>query len=198
MPKKHLPEEESEEVEVEGLSDIGDFIAEEEMDEEDLSQDDFTGSKKPSSGSKTKRNPRLAIKESYKDMVEEQNDSLLNGDYKTFYTQFKGLSSSSAAPLPKMQFLKKDGEVSTPKPDAELASIIKMDLPELEKLIESMKNAVMVMRLKIGEIIDKVRQHEVAPDKSISLLNLKVEVLTEYISYLCLFALTKVRFYYFS
>lgn len=171
----------SDEAVIEGISDLDDFIEEESHEDE---PEKVKGQRK---GGK-----------SYRELVESQNDLLLDKNFKEYFKDFSklgGFLKNTPDPtIGSFNLLTKDEEKKKPTIDKETAEIIKMDLPELQKLIDSLKNGVLVMRLRISELIEMIRNSEIDPTNSISLINLRIEILTDYISYLCVFALLKVIF----
>lgn len=127
----------------------------------------------------------------YKTTVEKQNDALIDNKWK----QFLSLCSTDAPQPPKDQRLTLEksthaaGKASLP---SDIQEVVAADMPELLKLVSSIKNNVLGMRVKIAAIVDRIRLSEANPSDSISLINLRVEVLAEYWSYLCLLAICRV------
>jgi hypothetical protein len=127
---------------------------------------------------------------SYLETVEEQNDHLMAGQLKEFLQSCRSRKARVDFNVSK-EFFQKEVQNKAQLPQ-DLAEIVAMDSQELTSLIASLKNAVAGMRVKVAKIIDVVSQCSSDPQESISLINLRVEVLCEYWSYLSLFALKKV------
>lgn len=131
---------------------------------------------------------------SYLESVEEQNDFLMDGKLKEFLHHCKSKKSKPDINLSK-EFLLKEGAVKAVI-DKDLEEIIAMDAKELQSLLSSLKNSIMGMRIKVAKLIDQISQSSTNPGDSISLINLRVEVLCEYWSYLSLFVIKKVIYTY--
>lgn len=123
----------------------------------------------------------------------EQNDYLLEYKFKDFLKSCNPENEKSFSVNFKADFFRKS-EPSAKALDPQVQELIEMDMPELEKLIQNLKNCIMSMRVKVAEIIDAIRSSEESPKEAISLVNLRVEILTEYWSYILLLALYRVGF----
>lgn len=133
-----------------------------------------------------------ANSKSYLDSVELQNDCLMENKLKEYLQLCKSRKSKIDFGFSKDFFLKE----SAPKPDSgkSATDLLAMDAEELKLLITNLKNAIMGMRVKVANIIDLVSQSESDPKESISLINLRVEVLCEYWTYLSLLVVKKVKY----
>lgn len=165
---------------VEGLSEdgLGDYFGEEGDEEE--SQEARTGA---------------ATKESQLEGVEKQNDSLMANDFKEFLG-FCATAGGKIDPKITRELLLKD-EVSAKGSvaSAEVERIVKMDAMELTTLISTLKNSIMGMRVKLAQIMEHLAESETDPKESISLINLRIEILAEYWSYLSLLVIMKVIYF---
>lgn len=127
----------------------------------------------------------------YLETVEDQNDCLMDNKLKEFLHMCKTKKAKVDFNLSK-EFLLKDGTSKGNLPK-EIADIVSMDAEELKNLVSTLKNSIMGMRIKVAKIIDLVNECNSNPQDSISLINLRMEVLCEYWSYLSLFVIKKVR-----
>ena len=151
-----------------GEDDLNNYIGEEgEEDEEDVS--------------------------GYLAVVEKQNDALMEGNFKQFLSLCKSEQAGVKVDhkLAKDMF-QKESYKSSSFP-ADVASIVRADTPELLTLVAALKNSIMGMRVKLAAIVDAIGESEADPQKSISLINLRIEVLADYWSYLSLLVLKKVN-----
>lgn len=151
-----------------GEDDLNNYIGEEgEEDEEDVS--------------------------GYLAVVEKQNDALMEGNFKQFLSLCKSEQSGVKVDhkLAK-EIFPKESYKSSSFP-ADVASIVHVDTPELLTLVAALKNSIMGMRVKLAAIVDTIGESEADPQKSISLINLRIEVLADYWSYLSLLVLKKVN-----
>ena len=126
----------------------------------------------------------------YLETVEDQNDCLMDNKLKEFLQMCKTKKAKIDFNLSK-EFLLKDVAPKSTLPK-EISDIVSMDAEELKKLLSTLKNSIMGMRIKVATIIDLVNESSSSPQDSISLINLRVEVLCEYWSYLSLFVIKKV------
>lgn len=128
----------------------------------------------------------------YKSYAEKQNDALAENKWKQFLALCK---NDSVAAVPKGQRLaleKVEQAGSNKALPADIQEVVTADMPELVRLVSSIKNSALGMRVKIAGIIDQIRASDAKLSDSISLINLRVEVLMEYWSYLCLLAIARV------
>ena len=127
----------------------------------------------------------------YLETVEEQNDCLMDGKLKEFFQLCKNKKTKVDINISR-EFLMKETQSKNALPK-ELEEIVAMDTEELKSLLSTLKNSVFGMRIKVSRIIDLVSQSSSNPKDSISLINLRLEVLCEYWSYLSLFVIKKVK-----
>lgn len=132
--------------------------------------------------------------QNYLTSVEAQNDALVENDFKGFLSLFKKNGVKVDHKLSKEIFQKESYKSSSFPSD--VAAIVKMDLPELTSLLSDLKNSIMGMRIKVATIIDFLKDSGADLGDSISLINLRMEVFTDYWTYLCLLVLKKVDITY--
>ena len=130
----------------------------------------------------------------YLDLVEQQNDLLIENKFKEFMSVCKDKKSKIDFQFSKQFFLKESNQKATIS--KEVTAILSMDAGELKNIVISLKNSIMGMRVKVAQIIDFLSQSESDPTNSINFINLRVEILCEYWSYLSLLVMMKVSFYY--
>jgi hypothetical protein len=124
--------------------------------------------------------------------VEAMNDALEAGKFKEFLKACgSGPGDGAKPPSLKGFFYKSDGRAEPL--DAALKAVFERDGPELERLVDRLKNTVLGMRVKLARVVDELSAAEVDVSESLSFLNLRAEALCEYWSYISLFALMKVR-----
>lgn len=128
----------------------------------------------------------------YKEQVIKQNDAIVDKKWKQFFSLCKTGDGSQQAPKDSRITLDKFEQGSKNLP-AEIQEVVNTDMADLIKLVSSIKNGVLGMRMRVAEIIDQIKTSEADPQQSISLINLRVEVLAEYWSYLCLLALARLN-----
>ena len=129
--------------------------------------------------------------------VDKMNESLMNDRFKEYIGLFgEGLGANdekkkgrSAGDL-KGIFSRREGKVEGVSED--VRAIVEMDRSEVEVLVDSIKSATVSMRLKAAKMMEDIRNSEADPAESISLVNLRVEVLADYMSYICLLCMMKV------
>lgn len=123
--------------------------------------------------------------------VEAQNDALMEYNFKKYLSLFKSKGAKIDHGLSKEIFQKETYKAASFPSD--VAEIVKMDLPELTKLLSDLKNSIMGMRIKVASIIDFLNESSVDPSDSITLINLRMEVLADYWTYLSLLVLKKLN-----
>jgi hypothetical protein len=125
--------------------------------------------------------------------VEAMNDALEANKFKGFFKTC-ALESTEGVKPPNLKgfFYKSEGKADAL--DVALKAVFERDGVELERLIERLQNAVLGMRLKLAHIVDELSAAEVDVAEALSFLNLRVEVLCDYWSYICLFGIMKVSF----
>lgn len=126
------------------------------------------------------------LEAAYTSFVESQNEALLAGKFKEFFSSCKDpkLKSSSSSSRP---FL------SVPKAvAADVSELLKQDSAEILNLVSNLKNNIVGMRLQIAGLVDEIRSSGIDTKEAHSLLKLRLEALADYWSYLCLLALFKV------
>jgi hypothetical protein len=126
----------------------------------------------------------------YLTVVEQQNDALMEGSFKKFLSLCKMKGMKADHRFSKEIFQKESYRASSFTSEA--AEIVKMDLPELTILLSELKNAILGMRMKLAKIVDKISESEADPKNSLPLINLRIEVLLDYWTYLSLLVLKKV------
>lgn len=126
----------------------------------------------------------------YLGLVEQQNDALMEGNFKKFLSLCKMKGQKPDHRFSKEIFQKESYRASSFTSEA--AEIVKMDSSELTTLLSELKNAIMGMRMKLAKIIDKISESDADPKNSLPLINLRIEVLLDYWTYLSLLVLMKV------
>ena len=132
-------------------------------------------------------------KEDHTGLLEKQNDALMTNNFKEFFSlcKIKGLKPDLSF---SKEFIQKDLSMSKQGSlTADTAELIKIDMSELAQLVSSLRNSIMGMRIKVGRIIEVIRESNTDPQESISLINLRIEILTEYWTYLSLLVIMKVN-----
>lgn len=126
------------------------------------------------------------LEAAYTSFVESQNEALLAGKFKEFFSSCKDskIKSSTSSSRP---FL------SVPKAvAADVSELLKQDSAEILTLVSNLKNNIVGMRLQIAALVDEMRSSGIDTSEAHSLLKLRLEALADYWSYLCLLALFKV------
>lgn len=125
-------------------------------------------------------------------MVEQQNDALMEGNFKQFLNlcKVKGMKADHRF---SKEIFQKESYKSSSFP-ADVAAIVKMDVSELSKLVSELKNSIMGMRVKLAKVIDLISNSDANPTDAISLINLRIELLSDYWTYLSLLVLKKVTY----
>lgn len=126
----------------------------------------------------------------YLGQVELQNDALMEGNFKKFIGLCKVKGGKADHRFSKEIFEKETYKASSFP--ADVSEIVRMDSPELAVLLKELKNAIMGMRVRLAQITDKLAESDADPQNSISLINLRIEVLLDYWTYLSLLVLKKV------
>jgi hypothetical protein len=126
------------------------------------------------------------LENAYTAFVESQNESIISGKYKEFFSSCKDAKNKSASSSSR-PFLSVAKAVAS-----DVSELVKKDSAEILTLISNLKNNVVGMRLHIAGLIDGVRNSGIDTKEAHSLLKLRLEVLADYWSYLCLLALFKV------
>jgi hypothetical protein len=129
----------------------------------------------------------------YLNLVEQQNDALMEGNFKKFLSLCKMKGQKADHRFSKEIFQKETYKASSFT--SEVAELVKLDLPELMVLLSELKNAIMGMRMKLAKIVDRISVSEADPKNSLPLINLRIEVLLDYWTYLSLLVLKKVLQY---
>lgn len=130
---------------------------------------------------------------SYPGFIESQNDAMVSDQIELFLSQSNINQGCSMDKRIKESLFSK-GESTQSAQTPEVREIISMDQDELAKLIKKLNNNILMLRAKIGELIALSKSREVAAkDCPISLLNLRLEVMLEYCSYLSLFSIMKLN-----
>lgn len=129
----------------------------------------------------------------YLNLVEQQNDALMEGNFKKFLSLCKMKGQKADHRFSKEIFQKETYKASSFT--SEVAELVKLDLPELMVLLSELKNAIMGMRMKLAKIVDRISESEADPKNSLPLINLRIEVLLDYWTYLSLLVLKKVLQY---
>src|SRR3990167_1409608 len=126
------------------------------------------------------------LEAAYTSFVESQNEAILAGKFKEFFSYCKdaNLKSASSSNKPLLIVAKAVA--------ADVSELVKQDSAEIMALITNLKNNVVGMRLQIAGLVDEIKSSGVDTNDAHSLLKLRLEALADYWSYLCLLALYKV------
>jgi hypothetical protein len=123
--------------------------------------------------------------------VEVMNDALEAGKFREFLKACGPGSSDAVKPASlKGFFYRREGKPELL--DAELKAVLERDGAELERLVDRLKSAAQGMRVRLARIVDELGAADADAAEALSFLNLRVEALCEYWSFICLFAVMKV------
>lgn len=131
--------------------------------------------------------------ESRRTLVERQNDLLVAGKIKEFVKSLMVPDAKADSNLSQNFFLKRDKAAAKSAAVGIDQTTLKQELPDLQELVSNLKNNAIGMRLKLAEVQDELAASGTDQTKSLSIVNLRTEVLLEYWSYLSLFSIMKLN-----
>lgn len=123
--------------------------------------------------------------------VEAMNDALEAGRFREFLKACGAGSGDAVRPASlKGFFHRREGK---PEPlDPVLKAVLERDGADLERVVDRLKSAAQGMRVSLARIVDELGTGAAEASEALSFLNLRVEALCEYWSFICLFAVMKV------
>ncbi len=126
-------------------------------------------------------------------LVERQNDLLATDKMKEFLKSL-AVPEIKGEPNFKQNFLQKRDKAIAKAGLVDIdPAVLKQDLPDIQELVTNLKNNAIGMRLKLSEVHDELIASGTDQTKSLSIVNLRTEILLEYWSYLSLFAIMKLN-----